>query len=974
MGIFNDLQQIRELAGRTSESMGGLFSDPFNEIATVVSVSDPKKLGRVKVEYQDGLTSDWVYVLGGSKGVLSAQYVGATCLIGKASGNSEDAFVLGFFNRSAEDGISGSPIQLTVLSEQDQANSSPSSPGDRGMQCNEGNAGRVYLLNNEVNQDVVVCLRRNNTQESTDGIWAWKSLTNSKWVEKGYDPGVSESPSTTDLSKKKGIPTCSQALEGEIHEFTEDRKFRSFPIICRRDENGDFSWAPASAPPVVFRTTLPDCTEKLHGMEAILDAGRDSELVICLRYQGQMKWVQPGKREPMQFHRQDPPPTRNQFLDSKKPVEELKQNATPASSDFIGGAAKAALAVAGKSATPFLPSTPLGIAAAAANILPGAFDKSGVLKGIADTVISNNATVPLGSIISQLTDVLGRGGSIDDEMGAVLKTLGGAADVLVGGAKNGTLNSALEEIGQRALGQALGSLSPQVGSVFNAYMAGGALGAIDIATMLNFSQLPPEVNQLLSPALTTVSGSLKGQPVAINDVINAATGASGASMPDVISKLTALAPQSTQLVDLAGQVLNSGELGDMAQLVGSFGNLSSIPKIQGFGDIPQLASTAMELVGAGKQFSALLKGGIGLEDLAALTGLNPVADILGGLGGLKGLLGGGGGGGGCPCDPKCRKTEHGKDSDGNSLLEKCGNVVATSHSSFDPNGDPTKNNENPLSKVLDLIPTKIGEDLCIGNPFDLTQLIKTVKRLVEMADRFEGAKEADYPEFFTEMTYTFEAIEKALKQTDNNITGVESIERKLIDAQYRMMRKFMSSSSSYFPSALRDVRENSKAIKDLYKYIKRLDNVKDGGRAGVAVTKDIAAAFTNIKQIPKLSALSRKEANLVISKALKPAHKEWKDLEPGADLLNLADIILGAFNIAVPLNFDKCKTKRDKNKVLKDSLESKLNSPVPPTPGSLLEASIPEDVRERRESKEISSILDQINYEQGRAEKGEANC
>jgi hypothetical protein len=970
MGIFNDLQQIRELAGRTSESIGGPFSDPFNEIATVVSVSDPKKLGRVKVEYQDGLTSDWVYVLGSNKGLLSSQFVGATCLIGKANGNSEDAFVLGFFNRSAEDTIVGSPIQLVTLSEQDQANSSPSSPGDRGMQCNEGNAGRVYLLSNEISQDAVICLRRNNTQESTDNVWAWKSLTNSKWVEKGYDPGVSQSPSTTNLSEKKGIPQCSQALEGEIHEFTEDRKFRSFPIICRRDENGDFGWSPASAPPVVFRTTLPNCTEKLHGMEAILDAGRDSELVICLRYQGQMKWVQQGKREPMQFHREDPPLTRQQFLDSKKPVEALKQNATPASSDFIGGAAKAALAVAGKSATPFLPSTPLGVAAKLANVLPQAFDKSGVLSGIANTVIANNSTLPIGSIVSQLTDVLGRGGSIDDEMGAVLKTLGGAADVLVRGAQNGTIDDALEEIGQRALSQALGTLSPQVGSIFNAYMAGGALGAIDIAAMLNFSQLPPEVNQLLSPVLAAVSGALDDQPSAISGIINAATGTGDTALPDIIGKLTSLAPQSGQLVDLTGQALSSGKLGDVAQLINSFGNLSSVPKISGFQDVPQLASTALELVGMGEQFASLMKGGIGLDNLASLTGLNPVANILGGLGGLKGLLGGGGGGQ-CPCDPKCRKTEHGKDSDGNSLLEKCGNVVATSHSSFDPNGDPTKNNENPISKLLDLIPTKIGEDLCTGNVFDLTQIIKTVKRLMEMADRFEGSKEADWPEFFSEMTYTFEAIEKALKQADNNITGVESVERKLIDAQYRMLRKFMSGSTSYFPQALKDVRENSKAIKDLYQYVKRLDNVKDGGRAGVAVTENIAAAFTNIRQIPKLSSLSRKEATRIISSAIKPAHKEWKDLEPGGELLNLADIILGAFNPAVPLNFDKCKTKRDKNKVLKDSLESKLNSPVPPNPDSLLDASVPEESRKRPG---VPSILDQIKYEQGRAEKGEADC
>jgi len=177
MGLFDELQQIKELSSRTAESIGGQFGDPFNEVATIVSVADPKKLGRVKVEFQDGFISDWIYVLGSNKGVLSSQFVGASCLIGKAHGRSEDAFVLGLFNKNNQFEIAGSPVQIPTLDEQSMASAPPSSPGDQGLGCNEGNAGRIYLLENEMNQDLVVCLRRNNRQEKADEVWAWKSLT-----------------------------------------------------------------------------------------------------------------------------------------------------------------------------------------------------------------------------------------------------------------------------------------------------------------------------------------------------------------------------------------------------------------------------------------------------------------------------------------------------------------------------------------------------------------------------------------------------------------------------------------------------------------------------------------------------------------------------------------------------------------------------------------------------------------------------
>jgi hypothetical protein len=180
---------------------------------------------------------------------------------------------------------------------------------------------------------------------------------------------------------------------------------------------------------------------------------------------------------------------------------------------------------------------------------------------------------------------------------------------------------------------------------------------------------------------------------------------------------------------------------------------------------------------------------------------------------------------------------------------------------------------------------------------------------------------------------------------------------------------------------MKDMTEHAKAITDLYQYVKRLDAAKDGPRIGAVPTPAIILTKKNIKQIPKLSKKSRAEAALTINKALKPAHKEWKELSPGEGLLEVADIVLGLFNPDVPINFDGCKTTNNKDKVLKDSLESKINSPEPPDPSSLLGNSLPTKYFDLPNSdlspadqEQISSLLDQINYEQGRSREGLADC
>ena len=1000
MGFFEDLRHLKDVTTRQVEVAGGVYADPFNEIATVVSVSDPKKLGRVKVNYQDGGTSDWIYVLNGSnRGLLSAQFIGSPCLIGKSNGNSEDAFVLGFFNKSPEAGFPGSAQQIAIISEQLEAGRAPASPGDQGLRCNEGNAGRMYIFDNEADQVLAVCMRRDSRQQGGEATWAWKTLTQGKFVEKGVDPGVPRGEATSNYGGKTGIPKCTVALEGEVYDFTEDRKFRSFQVKCGKDENGTYVWSPVSSTPVFFRTTLPECTEKLHGMDAILDEGLNSQGIKCLRYQGQMKWVNPGKREPIQFHRQSPPPTRDQFINSRKPIEKLSgQNATPASKDSVGKAGGAILGAFGKAISPINSDPALRAAMVAANALPSAFNGGGLLRDLALIALVNNSNVSVAAISSQLAQALERGELIDDDLGQVLRTLGGAGDAINRGIRNGTLDQALSTLGKNALSQSLGAVAPELRGTYLAYAAGGAIGAIDAATSYGLNQVPAEIAQYISPILDIGKSILQSKPSSMVGVLNAAVGRGAQSLPQVVSGLVSVAGGQgsipPQIIQAATSVLSSGGLGEVAQMFGNFSGLPGIASLGGAAGLPQLATTALELVGMGGDFSELLgKAGIGLDAVSALTGLNPVAGILGGVPGLSSVLGGAGAGGECPCDPKCRKIQHSEDSDGNTLLEKCGNVIANSASSYNPDGDATKNNQNPVAKILDLIPTAIGEEICSSNKADLTQLIKVVKRLNEMADRIDSAKNADWPELWSELTYTFEAIERAFKQADNNITAVESIERKLLDAQYRMLRKFMSGSFSYFPMALRDVRENSQAIHDLYRFTRKLDAVKHGGNAGVAPTAGITAAIRNIAEIPRLSSLSREEANRIIAGGLRPADREWKELEPGRELLNLSNIILGAFNPSVPFTFDKCFTKRDKNKVLRDSIESKVNSPVKPEPSSLFESKLSDEQKRRLSatpgaSSAISeadgtapgavstapSLLDQIRFEQGRADSGEAEC
>jgi len=939
---FIPMAILAEAQRRTVEVLGVPYADPFNEEGVIVDVNDPKKLGRVKVTTNDDITSDWIPVNGSNSGVLSARYLGAKVLVGKTNGRSENMYVIGVSRTDPEIGITGNPVKLPILDESVGGKSD-----DIGMKCNAGNSGRMYVLSNEMNEDVVVCLRRTNKQVGNGDAWAWKSMTSGLWVEKGINPGNSSTPAINQAQlRNPGIPECTEALLGEVHEFTEDRGFRTTSMVCRRDENKNFSWMPLSAPPVFFRTTLPKCTEKVHGMEAVLDDGNNSEFLVCQRYQSLMRWVRQGRRTPHKFYSKEKPLSRIQFtsaLTDIKALEEVSEDDKwQETVDMIDVAFDETI-----KSVPLTGTDPkLKELLKLAGLVPDtAFDGAQVLKRVASESLRKRTGLPIESITKIIADDLNRDGELSLDSRQALTAIGKTVDVLVNGTADGDIDAALLQIGRTGLQSALLSLEPRAASVMTALMGSGIGGAVDAAVAIGLDQLPPEVNKYAGPVINIAKDLLTSKyPASLGNILNSAAGGGLLSaVSGTINNAAGSGIVSPQLLGTLATGLTDGSLGDIPKLFGSLSNLDAIVKTPtSLGSLPVLATTALGLVGQAEAMKDLLGGGgIGLDKLDDLigNGFNAASTIVSGVKGLASIFGGGASGLGCPCDPKCRKTAHGEDSDGNNLVEKCGAMTANNANSYAPTGNPLQNNFGPIASDLGLKATEVGAELIPKNIRDLTGYIKTVARAKDMAEKFFSSRNADEVEKVSELAYTLEAVEKGLKTADNNITRVESVEKKLIDSMYDMLeaivynRKGAGRGTAIIPNLIRDVRENSQAIKDLYKFTRKLDSVKDGGTAGVTVTERIARAFQNIPDLQALNRLNRQEALRVLRKGITPAYREWKTMNP------LGGGGLGSYGPPLPDPYDNERTLFNRDRILAISIESKLaDDNSPPADETLLDA------------------------------------
>jgi hypothetical protein len=198
-----------------------------------------------------------------------------------------------------------------------------------------------------------------------------------------------------------------------------------------------------------------------------------------------------------------------------------------------------------------------------------------------------------------------------------------------------------------------------------------------------------------------------------------------------------------------------------------------------------------------------------------------------------------------------------------------------------------------------------------------------------------------------EHAVSYEATEKALKVADNNITRVESVEKKLIDSVYNILENIVhkrgkAAGDSIMTSLIRDARENSQAIKDIYAFVKKLDSVKDGGSAGVNVTSNIAKSFENIPGLQALSAKNREEALKVMRGGIIPANREWNTMKPGLGF----DSVLGVYAPAIPDPYGNERTLFNEPRILSESLRSKVGNNDPDQKNLLDQVLSPDQVRE----------------------------
>ena len=941
---------------RLGRKIGGYEIELFLQPATISNIADPENLSRVKVLYGESgdAESDWMPVLNQGRGKISAQYLNAKAVVGTLAGNTDNPVVLGLFGDTPE-GVGGSgPVTIPIIDESDISNSE-----DPGSVCSAENEGRLYLFTTNVSQDLKICVRRNNRQTGPDNdVWEWKNMTRGLVVEKSTDPKQLEGELVK--GKKTPLPNCSQELEGELITFSEDRDFRQATMVCKKDENKDWAWAPAGAVPQYFKTTLPKCTEKIHGMQAVIDDGNNSELSVCVRFDQQMKWVKYGSRQVTRFADKPEPMSKSDMLAGVTPNQLLKtvapQMASAAASPFgNSNVLSAALDIGGRLASGM--GVPSSITDVAGSLLSG------------DSVSDIALQAGIGILQSQgsgVSDLIGALGSESlGDYGNLLNQLGPQAEQLI---KGGTLDPAalLQAAGSSGLVAGVSSLAAPAAGVFNSLLAGGGQGALDAAVQYGLDIVPGPAGDIFKDMMGGLD--LNSAPAVLSNILNAGA---GGGLTTAVSNIT----QGLNLggADIGGLVsqLAGGQLGDVAGVFQSFSNLGSLNSI--IPGLPSSASALMGLAGLSSPLNLAFPGaGLAIPAVTALLGgNNPLSSILGGGGAFGGIFGGlfGGGGPSCPCDPKCRKTSHGVDSDGQRLLDPAGTLTIDNSNVY--GSDILNNNNTCLANSMGLSFSGIGESLIPKNLLDFTSVIKSIGRVGEMSSKFESAIKggAEQADLNTEMVYTLEAIEKTFKMADNNLSIMELIQRlNLLGSSDFMNNIIADKDGGLLGKMSQDDIEQSIAIKDLYRMIKQLNSVKKGGSANVAPTPAIIATLANPGTIPSYFAKSKARSLINLIKNIIEALSILGSLDP---------------ELAAP--FKDLETRNTQSKVLNDSLSAKLSTSQP-TQDSLnyrvkdysdlfnKSSSINFLSPNQLDSGEFTTLLNQIQNEQERAKRGEGDC
>lgn len=968
--FINAIVASRKTHERLGEKLGGMEIELFLQSATISNVADPEELSRVKVLYGENANaeSDWMPLLNQGKGRISSQFLGTKAIVATISGNSDNPIVLGIFGDTPDGlGVNG-PVTIPVIDKADLANAT-----DPGSICSEKNEGRIYIFTNNVSQDAKICMRRNNRQNDPNAdVWEWKNISRGLVVEKSDDPKQVD----RDLVKaeKKPLPKCSQELESEQITFTEDRDFRQIQLVCNKDENGDWAWTPIAAVPKFIKTMLPKCTEKTHGMTSLIDDGNNSEMAICVRFDQDMKWVKYGSRQVIKFANKPEPPKKSQVLNKKvKPnpnlnVEPPVQNAAAAAVNPVIGNPRLVGSIFQQTAAAVVPGYTNDAIEQASKAVEAL--KTGNVSFDTAMQLGSRLLQEQGLDVNSLDAVL-RNGDLATAQNFLEKMGPEVAKIAAAGSD---LSGLLATAGSNSLIDGLGAISPEHAGAENAMIIDGPLGSLNFAVQNKLDAVPSYANEAFKFAIKDLD--LNNAPAPIASVLGA--GADG-GLSDVVNSIAGGIDFNNVDVSGLASSLTSGNLGEVGKIFQDFGNIGALSSFAP--GLPATASSLLGAVGLGGPLTAALPGGIGLTAATLLLGGNsPLTSIIGG-GGLLGGIGGigglfGGGGGGCPCDPKCRKTSHGVDSDGNRLLDPCGNLTLDNSNVY--GSDILNNNKGVLAQGLGLLTSGIGADLIPKNPFDFTSVLKSIPRIGDLSKKLEDAFKGGAEGFDKdlEMLYSFEAIEKTFKIADNNLSLMELIQNlELLGSQNFMNNLITGPAGGLLGKVTADEVTQAKAIADLYEMVKELDRKKDGGdldRPGP--TPAIASTLLQPVTIPAYFSKSRVLAIINLIKTILEALSILSSLDPQ----------LGA-------PFENLETRNTESKVLNDSLSAKLSMSQPQedtinyvyqdfsklvngTGADGLRTQINFLTPNQLDSGEFDTLLDQIKNEQERAARSEGSC
>jgi hypothetical protein len=446
-------------------------------------------------------------------------------------------------------------------------------------------------------------------------------------------------------------------------------------------------------------------------------------------------------------------------------------------------------------------------------------------------------------------------------------------------------------------------LPPESRSLLIGLFSDGLQGLMDAAVVNNIDKIPAPIREIVAPYLLEIDWN--NVPSQIASAFNSLFREDGPGLMGSIKNLLGSIDLSNFNIgeffqnfnlNLGGINLNfngirdvigmisSGKLGGISQVLSDFGGIDLLGLIPGSGIIKTASTIFGVLFKEGDILSNLFGGGgLGITSILGALGVSDtitglISPILGifGLGGLKSS---------CPCDPKCRKTDHLVSENGIRLLEeeKCETVISNSSSSYYSGGgsgrpDPSFTNGNLLSNAFGLVTTQLGAGLIPQNVLNLTAAILELPRLGSLGAHSQSAQFADWPDFMNEYSYSMKTIEHGFKITDNNLTGVEKILRVFLDGQF-------------FDSAFEQKRDDqvietlsdtANAVKELYTMVKILDRTKRGS-SGVYKAPAVAVKKM-IKSHTKL--INFRAANWAkhlkkIKDFLELGLSLWKELQPG---------------------------------------------------------------------------------------------